>query len=1011
MAKSKTPKASSTTEEDLATLHSDVVSFASSLGLVSGVPSNSSGFDDSDFRKPPQPIKPAKTSHSKPVTKGSEENANPTPKTPDPKFAKKNRPKPLEVAPFESDGDVAHKGSELPLMKPSALSGSWHVDAAELEARVLGKEARGTKPRITGVEEMRRLAERKKELGERLMQQYTREYQEAAKKKKSGDLRLLEATARSGTTADKVSAFACLIEDNPIANVRSLDALLSMVTSKVGKRYAFTGFDALKELFLSRLLPDRKLKSLFQRPLDILPETKDGYSLLLFWYWEECLKQRYEKFVIALEEALKDMLPSLKDRALKTVFLLLKSKSEQERRLLTALVNKLGDPDNKAASGAVHHLLLLLHAHPNMKAVIIDEVDSFLFRPHIGLRAKYHAVIFLNQIHHNIKGDGPKIAKRAVDVYFALFKVLMSASSENATQKDTKLDRKGAGKWKHKGKKEKELHKKSQQETSESNAEMDSRLLSALLTGVNRAFPYVSSDEADDIVEVQTPTLFRLVHSANFNVGVQALMLLYQISSKNQIASDRFYRALYGKLLTPAALSSSKPELFIGLLTKAMKNDLNLKRVAAFSKRLLQVALQRPPQYACGCLFLLSEVLSAKLPLWSMMLQNESVDDEIEHFEDIVEASDDEQEKAKAVQKNDQTDHGSKVGNGKIQVPSKGDKEVPTSEVATLPAGYNPRHREPSYCNADRAAWWELSVLASHVHPSVATMARTLLSGAPIVYNGNPLSDLSLSAFLDKFMEKKPKTNKIAEGKWHGGSNIAPSRKIDMNPRLIGEEILQLAEDEVPPEDLFFHQYYMSKSSSKNRKTKKKVQDDDEDETGGDFLLDGDAPVDSEEDEEEVEEEDAEIDDMMGGGSIMSDQEEYDYDDLDRIGGDDEDELLGNAADAETRGQEHDSDVEDNDIDSDAGNDDEDWFGSDVDEVEVDNDDDGATKEGGRGRKRKHGGGVGGTPFASLEDFEHLMKDGEADKGKDKKLMGKEKTKNKNKDKKNDKNKKRKKSR
>lgn len=48
------------------------------------------------------------------------------------------------------------------------------------------------------------------------------------------------------------------------------------------------------------------------------------------------------------------------------------------------------------------------------------------------------------------------------------------------------------------------------------------------------------------------------VHSKNFNVGVQALMLLYQISSKNQIVSDRFYRAVYAKLLTPAALTSSK---------------------------------------------------------------------------------------------------------------------------------------------------------------------------------------------------------------------------------------------------------------------------------------------------------------------------------------------------------------------------------------------------------------------------------------------------------------------
>lgn len=38
------------------------------------------------------------------------------------------------------------------------------------------------------------------------------------------------------------------------------------------------------------------------------------------------------------------------------------------------------------------------------------------------------------------------------------------------------------------------------------------------------------------------------VHSKNFNVGVQALMLLDKISSKNQIVSDRFFRALYSKL-------------------------------------------------------------------------------------------------------------------------------------------------------------------------------------------------------------------------------------------------------------------------------------------------------------------------------------------------------------------------------------------------------------------------------------------------------------------------------
>lgn len=64
-------------------------------------------------------------------------------------------------------------------------------------------------------------------------------------------------------------------------------------------------------------------------------------------------------------------------------------------------------------------------------------------------------------------------------------------------------------------------------------------------------------------------------------------------------------------------------------------------------------------------------------------------------------------------------------------------------------------------------------LLALHAHPSVATMARTLLAGANIVYNGNPLNDLSLTAFLDKFMEKKPK-----HSTWHGASQIEPAKKV-----------------------------------------------------------------------------------------------------------------------------------------------------------------------------------------------------------------------------------------
>ncbi|VFQ65516.1 unnamed protein product [Cuscuta campestris] len=952
----KSQKSSTKPAEDINVLKNEIASFASSIGL-SSFPSATSGFDDSDFRKPG----PSKTINKPPANqkpykqrenvKGNNDNMNF-------KQNKMAQPKqnPLD---FNAVNNLTksfdkYKGlPKLPLMKTSAL-GVWYEDAAELEEKVIGKK----KVEFKSVEEWKALVQRKQELGERLMAQFAADYVSS-----SGDTKMLSNTQRSGTAADKVSAFSIMIADNPVANLRSLDALLGMVTSKVGKRHALTGYDSLRELFVSSLLPDRKLKTLFQRPLNHVPDTKDGHSLLLLWYWEDCLKQRYERFVIALEEASKDVLDALKDKALKTIYVLLRSKSEQERRLLTSLVNKLGDPNSKAASNADYHLLKLLGEHPNMKGVVINEVDTFLFRPHLGMRAKYHAVNFLSQIRLSNNGDGPKIAKRLIEVYFALFKVLISEAD-----KGHKKNKENAGKKLEDNVKDSELDN-----TSGLHVEMDSRILSALLTGVNRAFPYVASNEADEIVQIQTPILFQLVHSKSFNVGVQALMLLDKISSKNQVISDRFYRALYSKLLLPAAMNSSKEEMFFGLLLRAMKNDINLKRVAAFAKRLLQVSIQQPPQYACGCLFLLSEVLKEK-PLWNMMLQREFVDDDLEHFEDVKEDenqaspttnrttdtedthSDDEiDEECSSLDEDyfDSKDDGQLddlfLKNG-LDEPMKSTPssdlykfEAQTSNGSLLiPGGYNIRHREPSFCNADRVSWWELIVLASHAHPSVATMARTLLSGANIVYNGNPLNDLSLTAFLDKFMEKKPK-----QSTWHGASDIQPVKKTEMNFKLFGKDILSLAETDVPPEDLVFHKFYVNKMKSSKKPKKKKNKDEDD---VADELLDG-YGSDPDEDFAADESDNEELDNILD--STDADLEEYDYDDLDKVADESGDELIND---------DDDDVVDDADDDDDAVN-----IPPDVSDGDDGHD---RPKKKLKPLKRKTT-----SPFASLEEYEHLLDD------------------------------------
>lgn len=74
---------------------------------------------------------------------------------------------------------------------------------------------------------------------------------------------------------------------------------------------------------------------------------------------------------------------------------------------------------------------------------------------------------------------------------------------------------------------------------------VDSRLLSALLTGINRAFPYVDADKVDALVERVAPHIFRIAHAQSLHGAVQALTLLLQMMSARSASSDRFYRALY----------------------------------------------------------------------------------------------------------------------------------------------------------------------------------------------------------------------------------------------------------------------------------------------------------------------------------------------------------------------------------------------------------------------------------------------------------------------------------
>jgi ribosome biogenesis protein MAK21 len=76
--------------------------------------------------------------------------------------------------------------------------------------------------------------------------------------------------------------------------------------------------------------------------------------------------------------------------------------------------------------------------------------------------------------------------------------------------------------------------------------------------------------------------------------------------------SDRYYSALYRKLIDPTLHGSAHHAQLFNLLYKTLKADSVERRVKAFVKRLLQLSMHETPAFACGALILTAQVVSER---------------------------------------------------------------------------------------------------------------------------------------------------------------------------------------------------------------------------------------------------------------------------------------------------------------------------------------------------------------------------------------------------------------
>ena len=659
----------------------------------------------------------------------------------------------------------------------------------------------------------------------------------------------------SGTLSDKIGALTLSIQESPLHNMKSMETLLGLARKR-SRAQAVEVLGALKDLFgPGNLLPsDRKLMSFAAHPelhaaiRSSSPEWKEDKPLpkpltqahLIFWAFEDWLKSTFFQTLQILEVWCNDEVAFARGRAVDYIYSLLKEKPEQEANLLKLLVNKLGDKDKKISSQTSFRILQLMTAHPAMKMTIVSAIESdLLFRPGQSLHAQYYAAITLNQ---TVLSSGDEmLTRKLVHVYFSLFLKLLHKPDK---RRKVDMDEKPTVKVKFNAKGElqgggslpgkKALEKQAQSaKSTTAETELREKLLSAVLTGVNRAIPFIST--GDEAFEKHIDTLFRITHSSNFNTSVQALMLIQQIQGANESINDRFYRTLYESLLDSRLLHSSKQVLYLNLLYRALRSDLNVNRVKAFSKRILQVMAMHQPSFTCGAIYLLRELENVYPSLQNFVVQQQENDDEGEEsFKDVDE-----------------------------EAPSAGTKqsgqdEADRSEDAHDRLTYDPRKRDPSHANASASTLWDISPFIHHYHPSVSLFANRLLSRDSMP----PKPDLGLNTlihFLDRFVYKNPKSIENRKG-LKGMSLMQPLAGGDKSAVLVtrnGEagQTMPVNSDafwkrevgDVGADEVFFHKYFSvlgqkkeSRAEKKKQKEKKKAAEE--------------SDVDDEEDEEDEEE-------------------------------------------------------------------------------------------------------------------------------------------------------------
>jgi ribosome biogenesis protein MAK21 len=341
--------------------------------------------------------------------------------------------------------------------------------------------------------------------------------------------------------------------------------------------------------------------------------------------------------------------------------------------------------------------------------------------------------------------------------------------------------------------------------------------------------------------EITTPdvvsTIYRLIYLSNVSIAFQALSLLLQLVLVQNEKHDRFYNALYRKMLDPDIHSANSKitSLYFHIIHRSIHQDSNVPRCKAFLKRLLQMTLSFAPPKACGALIVIGKILKERPELRSFHLQdistqkvktekeakfkkyesNSDDDDGEEQFKDV--------KLDELVEKNEHPSPAKQIATSSwVHTKHSEAQKVENDSHQKAPTKYDPFKRSAAYSGAEFSIYYELVLMSKCFHPTVQVFVQDILKSQKFKYYGDPLKDFSLSHFLERFSFKNPKKPKEKEEK--SAFNRAYQAKGSR-----GLSVYSLTEQSCTEDERFIFDFIQKKREVREQKAKASEKEDEND--------------------------------------------------------------------------------------------------------------------------------------------------------------------------------------